>query len=88
MEIFLTYIFYQFFSYGIKTVSLADMTSFFAWAATGLILMAFANKVITEVILSPGNDIGEEIAVDQNQAAAWLSVAGYQAMAWIFVLAI
>jgi len=72
---------------GTMAVNVQDTLSFAFWTLVGLVVLTFTYFIVADRILVPGYKLSHEIAT-KNQAAGWILVVTYQAMAWIFVLAI
>jgi uncharacterized membrane protein YjfL (UPF0719 family) len=70
------------------SLTLPDIAMFFSWTVVGLLLLWGTEKIVVKYILVPGHNVSEEIQVDRNENASWMLVVGYQAVAWVFVLAV
>ena len=71
-----------------NSISAGDICIFVCWTVLSMIILSFTKLVVVENILVPGHKITKEITVDRNENAAWMLVAGYQTVAWFFVLAV
>lgn len=71
-----------------NTVGAGDILIFVCWTVLSLILLSLTKFIVVEHILVPGHKIKKEIITDRNENAAWMLVVGYQAVAWLFALAV
>lgn len=65
-----------------------DIAMFFSWTVVGLLLLWGTEMIVVKYILVPGHNVSKEIQADRNENASWMLVVGYQAVAWVFVLAV
>ncbi len=65
-----------------------DIAMFFSWTIIGLLFLWGTEMIVVKYILVPGHNVSKEIKEDRNENASWMLVVGYQAVAWVFVLAV
>lgn len=71
-----------------NSINPGDILIFVCWTVVSLIVLSITRFIVVELILSPGHSINREITRDRNENAAWMLVAGYQSVAWLFALAV
>ena len=71
-----------------SSVSMGDILIFVCWTVLSMIILSITRFLVVEQILVPGHKVTKEIIADRNENAAWMLVVGYQAVAWLFALAI
>jgi uncharacterized membrane protein YjfL (UPF0719 family) len=71
-----------------NTIGAGDILIFICWTVLSLIVLSLTKFLVVEHILIPGHKIKKEIIEDRNENAAWMLVVGYQAVAWLFALAV
>lgn len=69
-------------------VSTGEIFNFICWTILSMIILSITKFLVVEHILVPGHRITREIITDRNENAAWMLVVGYQAVAWLFALAV